>query len=131
MLSFEKLVEKENLKVRESYRNSLEKIKNIWEDLKYNEDKFQQYLFAIADKILFFAELEKEINDEYYRQNNLEALQHTNQKFLTVKTLSASHPDKGYAQTKEFYKACGFMQVEEFKELWSIGHPCLFMVKAL
>jgi len=52
-------------------------------------------------------------------------------KFLTVKTLSSSHPDKGYAKTREFYKACGFVPVEEFKELWGKENPCLFLVKAL
>ena len=83
MLSFEKLVEQQNLKAQESYRNSLEKIKIIREDVKNNEDKYKKYLFAIADKILFFAELEKEINDEYYKQNNLEVLQHTNQEFYS------------------------------------------------
>ena len=58
-------------------------------------------------------------------------LQKKKKKFLTVKTLSSSHPDKGYSKTREFYKACGFHPVEEFKELWSIEHPCLFLVKAL
>ncbi len=83
MLSFEKLVEQENIKAQVSYRNSLEKIKYIWEDLKDDDDKYQQYLFAIADKILFFAELEKEINDEYYIQNSLEALKHINKEFYS------------------------------------------------
>ena len=52
-------------------------------------------------------------------------------KFLTVKTLSSSHPDKGYAQTREFYKSCGFVPIEEFKELWGKENPCLFMAKTL
>jgi len=52
-------------------------------------------------------------------------------KFLTVKTLSSSHPDKGYACTRKFYKDYGFIPVEEFKTLWSEEHPCLFLVKAL
>ena len=52
-------------------------------------------------------------------------------KFLTVKTLSASHPDKGYAKTREFYKACGFVPIEEFKELWGKENPCLFLIKTL
>jgi len=52
-------------------------------------------------------------------------------KFLTVKTLSSSHPDKGYAKTREFYKACGFVPIEEFKKLWGEDNPCLFMVKIL
>jgi len=51
--------------------------------------------------------------------------------YLTVKTLSASHPDKGYAQTREFYKANGFIPLEEFKTLWGKENPCLFLVKNL
>ncbi|NQT65527.1 MAG: GNAT family N-acetyltransferase, partial [FCB group bacterium] len=60
-----------------------------------------------------------------------ENLRKKNKKFLTVKTLSASHLDEGYAKTREFYKACGFVPVEEFKELWGKENPCLFMAKAL
>ena len=52
-------------------------------------------------------------------------------KFLTVKTLSASHPDKGYANTRKFYEAVGFVPLEEFKGLWGKENPCLFMVKEL
>ncbi len=52
-------------------------------------------------------------------------------KFLTVKTLSASHPDKSYAKTRMFYEAIGFVPLEEFKELWGKENPCLFMVKEL
>jgi len=52
-------------------------------------------------------------------------------KFLTVKTLSFSHPDKNYAETREFYKASGFLPLEEFTELWGKENPCLFLVKVL
>ena len=52
-------------------------------------------------------------------------------KFLTVKTLSASHPDKGYAKTRKFYEAVGFVPLEEFMTLWGKENPCLFMVKEL
>ncbi len=52
-------------------------------------------------------------------------------KFLTVKTLSASHPDKGYAKTRKFYEASEFVPLEEFKTLWGETNPCLFMVKEL
>ena len=98
VLSFEKIVEQENIKAQVSYRNSLEEIKYIWEDLKDDEDKYQQYLFAIADKILFFAELENEINDEYYMQNSLEALKHINKELYSeVKpenyTISYANPE--------------------------------------
>ena len=60
-----------------------------------------------------------------------EDLKKKKKKFLTVKTLSSSHPDKGYACTRKFYKECGFIPVEEFKTLWSEEHPCLFLVKTL
>ena len=60
-----------------------------------------------------------------------EDLRKNKKKFLTVKTLSSSHPDKGYAKTREFYKACGFAPVEEFKELWGKENPCLFLIKKL
>lgn len=60
-----------------------------------------------------------------------EDLRKQKKKFLTVKTLSSSHPDKGYALTREFYKKNGFVPVEEFKTLWGEANPCLFLVKSL
>ena len=79
------------------------------------------------------------IQSEYHRlgigrkllQNIEDDLKKEGKKFLTVKTLSASHPDKGYAKTRKFYKAVGFVPLEEFKELWGKENPCLFMVKEL
>lgn len=52
-------------------------------------------------------------------------------KFLTVKTLSGSHPDVNYDRTRRFYLKCGFTPVEEFKTLWGEHNPCLMMVKSL
>jgi len=49
---------------------------------------------------------------------------------LEVKTLGASHPDPGYADTRRFYEACGFLPVEELLDYWP-GNPCLIMVKPL
>ena len=49
---------------------------------------------------------------------------------MSVKTLGPSHPDAGYALTRQFYRACGFAPVEEFADLWP-GNPCLLMVKAI
>lgn len=50
---------------------------------------------------------------------------------LQVKTLGPSHPDPHYALTREFYRSCGFLRVEEFATLWSAQHPCLLLVKPL
>ena len=50
---------------------------------------------------------------------------------LQVKTLGPSHPDPGYALTRAFYAAMGFLPLQELHELWDQGNPCLIMVKPL
>ncbi|WBW95692.1 GNAT family N-acetyltransferase [Oceanirhabdus sp. W0125-5] len=52
-------------------------------------------------------------------------------KFLMVKTLGESHPDKNYAKTREFYLKTGFTPLQEIKEIWGKENPCLIMVKNL
>lgn len=52
-------------------------------------------------------------------------------RFLQVKTLSSRHPDAGYALTRAFYRDQGFVELEEFPELWGAENPALQMVKAL
>ena len=51
--------------------------------------------------------------------------------YLQVKTLGASHPDPGYAQTRAFYATMGFSPLEEFTQIWDAQNPCLLMVKRL
>ncbi len=58
-------------------------------------------------------------------------LQKQNVEYLQVKTLSPTHPDKGYAQTRAFYEAVGFKPLEEFPTLWGEANPCLLMIKTL
>jgi GNAT superfamily N-acetyltransferase len=50
--------------------------------------------------------------------------------FLQVKTLGPSHPDPGYANTRSFYVARGFVALEEIHDLWE-NNPCLLLVKRL
>ncbi|MDP1794008.1 MAG: GNAT family N-acetyltransferase [Acidimicrobiales bacterium] len=52
-------------------------------------------------------------------------------RFLQVKTLSARHPDKGYALTRGFYRDQGFVELEEFAELWGPESPAVQMIKAI
>lgn len=52
-------------------------------------------------------------------------------RFLTVKTLSASDPDPGYAKTRAFYEAMGFVAVAELPELWGPENPAVLLLKAL
>ena len=51
-------------------------------------------------------------------------------RLLEVKTLGASHPDPGYARTRQFYEKVGFLPLEE-TDLWGESSPCLIMVKPL
>jgi len=52
-------------------------------------------------------------------------------RYLTVKTLAASHPDPHYAMTRQFYEAIGFEPLEVFSTLWDADTPCLLMVMPL
>ena len=51
--------------------------------------------------------------------------------YLQVKTLSASHPDTHYEKTRAFYRSVGFVEIEEFPNLWGTANPCLLMIKAI
>jgi GNAT superfamily N-acetyltransferase len=50
---------------------------------------------------------------------------------LQVKTLAASHPSPQYAQTRKFYLAMGYTEMEVFPTLWSPSLPVLQLVKSL
>lgn len=50
--------------------------------------------------------------------------------YLQVKTLGPSDPDAGFATTRSFYLARGFVPLEEIHGLWE-HNPCLIMVKRL
>jgi GNAT superfamily N-acetyltransferase len=60
--------------------------------------------------------------EDYLRARDVELLQ--------VKTLGPSHPDEGYARTRAFYEARGFVPLEEIHGLWE-HNPCLLLVKSL
>ena len=55
----------------------------------------------------------------------------SSEQFLQVKTVGPSRPDENYARTREFYLACGFRPLEEFKTLWGERIPCLQLVKRI
>jgi GNAT superfamily N-acetyltransferase len=63
-----------------------------------------------------------EAAEEYLRARDVQ--------YLQVKTLGPSHPDSGYARTRGFYEARGFVPLEELHGLWE-QNPCLLMVKRL
>lgn len=51
--------------------------------------------------------------------------------YLTVKTLADANPDEGYARTRAFYRAVGFVPIEVFPLLWDEDNPCLLSVMPL
>jgi GNAT superfamily N-acetyltransferase len=60
-----------------------------------------------------------------------ERLRRDGVEYLQVKTLSPSRPDEGYAKTRRFWLACGFVPLEELPTLWGPANPALQLVKAL
>jgi len=56
-------------------------------------------------------------------------LRRTGCHLLQVKTLGPSRPDPGYAKTRKFFEAVGFLPLEEMT-LWG-NNPCLMMVMPL
>lgn len=52
-------------------------------------------------------------------------------RYLSVKTLSAQHPDKNYAKTRMFYQKMGFLPLQIFPLLWGKDNPCLLMIKEI
>ncbi|HKU56648.1 MAG TPA: coenzyme F420-0:L-glutamate ligase [Gaiellaceae bacterium] len=50
-------------------------------------------------------------------------------RFLQVKTLGPSRPDEGYAATRAFFEALGFVALEELHGLWDEQNPALILVK--
>lgn len=48
--------------------------------------------------------------------------------YLEVKTLGPSRESRHYAETRRFYRAMGFLPLEE-NSLWGDANPCLIMVK--
>jgi len=50
---------------------------------------------------------------------------------LHVKTLAPSDPDPGYAATRAFYAAAGFLPLEELLQVWGPANPCLLMIRPL
>ncbi|MDH3233795.1 MAG: GNAT family N-acetyltransferase [Alphaproteobacteria bacterium] len=52
-------------------------------------------------------------------------------RYLTVKTLGEAHPSPYFKATRAFYRAAGFVPLEEFEDFFGKGMPCLFLAKAL
>jgi N-acetylglutamate synthase-like GNAT family acetyltransferase len=58
-------------------------------------------------------------------------LRATGVRLLHLKTLGPSRDDEGYARTRAFYEAMGFLPMEERTDIWDPSNPALFLVKVL
>jgi coenzyme F420-0:L-glutamate ligase/coenzyme F420-1:gamma-L-glutamate ligase len=50
-------------------------------------------------------------------------------RYFQVKTLGPSRESRGYAATRAFYEAVGFVAIEELHGLWNEDNPTLILVK--
>ena len=82
MSNYHELIQKLNLAARPNFEKSLEKIIAIWEETKDSEDKYLNFAFLLADKFLFYSELEKEFSEDYHKQNSKDDLQNTNERIF-------------------------------------------------
>ena len=91
----------------------------------HNEYTSEIYVLGIVEE-LHGKEIGKRLFETFEKK-----LIEQGKRFLTVKTLSDSHPDENYGRTRAFYSSIGFYPLEEFTELWDEENPCLLMVKVL
>ncbi|MCK5132153.1 MAG: GNAT family N-acetyltransferase [Candidatus Sabulitectum sp.] len=113
-------------------------------------DYLPTYTAVIEERIIGFLSVERHYSEsaeihvmgilpEFHRMGIGRALQREAEldlvaqgvKFLQVKTLSPSSPNKDYAETRKFYLSTGFSPLEEMSDLWGAENPCLIMVKSL
>ena len=52
-------------------------------------------------------------------------------RFLQVKTVAATSDSVEYAETRQFYSARGFLELEVFPKLWDPWNPALQLIKVL
>jgi GNAT superfamily N-acetyltransferase len=50
---------------------------------------------------------------------------------LQVKTFGPSGASTEYERTRAFYRACGYLPLEERTDIWDADNPCLISVKPL
>jgi hypothetical protein len=50
-------------------------------------------------------------------------------RLLEVKTFGPSGDSAEYERTRAFYRACGFLPLEERTDIWGPENPCLISVK--
>lgn len=91
--------------------------------LPHNKDTIEIYVMGVLKK-----DRHKGIGKDLIKVTT-EYAKDKGYKFIEVKTLDDSDPDKGYQETRQFYQRVGFYKLETIKELWSETSPCLIMVK--
>ncbi|WP_353093294.1 GNAT family N-acetyltransferase [Tissierella praeacuta] len=125
--------------IEESIREYVDKVKDTIFYAVFNEDKPIGFLsLKINNKYtseIYVMGILKENHNRgigrYLVEKAVDYSQINDYKFLMVKTLGETHPDKNYKKTREFYNKVGFYPIEEIKEIWGEQNPCLLMVRSL
>ncbi|MEA2104891.1 MAG: aminopeptidase [Candidatus Cloacimonadota bacterium] len=99
MLNYTETINRLNEAVRTGYEVNLQKIKTICEEEQDQKNKFQKFAFTIAEKLLFYAEFEREYSEDYYKENSPDYLKATNAKLfaeLTEENYSTCYANPEY-----------------------------------
>ncbi len=83
MVNYEELLQKRNKQIDESFQQNLQKIRKIREETRESEDKFMEFAFTIADRIIVLSELEREFSNKYYQEKTLGELKEFNLNYFS------------------------------------------------
>lgn len=125
--------------IEESIREYVDKVKETIFYAAFNDDKPIGFLsIKINNKYtseIYVMGILKEYHNKkigrYLVEKAVDYSKTNDYKFLMVKTLGETHPDKNYKKTREFYNKVGFYPIEEIKEIWGEQNPCLLMIRSL
>jgi len=95
VVNYKNLLSELNQEGEESYLQTLTEIRKIWDQIKGSEDKFLNFAFEIADRILIMSQFEKEYSESYYMEKTLEELKAFNQTIFSE--ILPENYEKSYA----------------------------------
>lgn len=132
-------------------KNSKDYFETGFEDLKRDLKKHSLYGAYLGDKMVGFITFKKNgpdvieiswlaVNPPHRKQGIGSKLVNDSlnkiggkYKICEVKALAETHPDKGYAKTRKFYKRLGFIPLEIIQPYpgWDNNNPCQIFVKPI
>ena len=83
MINYGELLYRKNKEFDESFGRNLKQIKKIREETIDSEDKFMEFAFVIADRILLLSEFEQEFSEKYYQEKIFDELKEFNRNLFS------------------------------------------------